>query len=94
MYTFFMDDAQKMLRAIINGQSTFKQELLSEIKKVDRKVERLDVSFVKLDKKLDKVESNLTGRIDKIGRQLAYLELVVRVDKLEQKVISQHIPGV
>lgn len=62
-----MNDTQKMLQAIINGQSTLKQELLSKIDKVDKKVDGLDV-------KLDKVEKNLTERIDKLGKQLAYLE--------------------
>ncbi len=84
-----MVDTQKMLQAIINGQSTLKQELLRKIDKVGEKVDGLDV-------KLDKVEKNLTGRIDKLGKQLAYLEddtptreeydeLEKRVDKIEQK---------
>ena len=55
-----MNDTQKMLQAIINGQSTLKQELLSKIDKVDKKVDGLDV-------KLDKVEKNLTARIDKFS---------------------------
>lgn len=99
-----MDDTQKMLRAIINGQTTLKQELLNEVKKVAQKVDEVDMEVKKVDKKLDKVERNLTGRMDKIGKQLAYLEddaptreehysLVGRVDKLEQKIISPHIPG-
>ncbi len=86
-----MNDTQKMLQAIINGQSAIKQELSSKIDRIDRKVDRLD-------EKLDKVEKNLTGRIDKLGKQLAYLEddtptreeyddLEKRVDKIEQKVI-------
>lgn len=86
-----MNDTQKMLQAIINGQTTLKGELLAKIDKVDQKVDRLD-------EKLDKVEKNLTSRIDKLGRQLAYLEddtptreeydeLEKRVDKIEQKVI-------
>lgn len=62
-----MDDTQKMFQAIINGQTTSKQELLSKIDKVDQKIDDLDV-------KLDKVERNLTERIDKLGKQLAYLE--------------------
>lgn len=87
-----MVDTQKMLQAIINGQSAIKQELSSKIDKVDQKVDRLG-------EKLDKVEKNLTGRIDKLGRQLAYLEddtpnreeydqLENRVDRLEQKATS------
>ena len=87
-----MNDTQKMLQAIINGQSTLKQELLSKIDKVDLKVD-------KLDEKLDKVEKNLTQRIDKLGKQLAYLEddtptreefdnLEKRVDKIDHKVSS------
>ena len=62
-----MNDTQKMLQAIINGQSAIKQELSGKIDKVDQKVD-------KLDEKLDKVEKNLTGRIDKLGKQLAYLK--------------------
>lgn len=87
-----MNDTQKMLQAIINGQSAIKQELSGKIDRIDQKVDRLD-------EKLDKVEKNLTGRIDKLGKQLAYLEddtptreeydkLEERVDKIGQKVIS------
>ena len=87
-----MNDTQKMLQAIINGQSTLKQELLSKMDKIDKKVDGLGV-------KLDKVEENLTGRIDKLGKQLAYLEddtptreefdnLEKSVNNIEQKVSS------
>lgn len=91
-----MNDTQKMLQVIINGQSTLKQELLSKIDKVEKKLEgRIDG----LDVKLDKVEKNLTERIDKLGKQLAYLEddtptreefnnLEKRVDNIEQKASS------
>lgn len=94
-----MDDTQKMLQAIINGQSTLKQELSSKIDKVDQKVDRLGERVEGLDGKIDRVEKRLTQRLDKIGRQLAYLEddaptreeydnLEKRVDKIEQKVAS------
>lgn len=87
-----MNDTQKMLQAIINGQSAIKQELSGKIDKVDKKVDGLG-------EKLDKVEKNLTKRIDKLGMQLAYLEddtptreeynnLEKRVDKVEQRVAS------
>lgn len=87
-----MDDTKKMFRAIINGQSSMKSELLQKIGVVDKKVD-------KLDEKIDKVEKNLTERIDKIGLQVAGLEddtptrdefddLTVRVKKFEQKVAS------
>lgn len=87
-----MNDTQKMLQAIINGQSAIKQELSSKIDKVDLKVD-------KLDEKLDRVEKNLTSRIDKLGKQLAYPEddtptreefdkLEDRVDKIEHKTVS------
>ena len=88
-----MNDTQKMLQAIINGQSAIKQELSSKIDGIDQKVDRLD-------EKLDKVEKNLTGRIDKLGKQLAYLEddtptreeyddLEKRVDKMSEAPASQ-----
>lgn len=87
-----MNDTQKMLQAIINGQSAVKQELSGKIDIIDQKVDRLD-------EKLDKVEKNLTGRIDKLGKQLAYLKddtptreeydkLEERVDKIEQKTTT------
>lgn len=94
-----MNDTQKMLQAIINGQSSFKQELLSKIDRVDQKVEKLNGTVEELDGKIDKVEKRLTERLDKIGKQLAYLEddtptreefdkLEIRVDKMEHKAVS------
>ena len=66
-----MNDTQKMLQAIINGQSSSRQEILSKIDKLDKKLGgRIDG----LESKIDQVEENLTGRIDKLGKQLAYLE--------------------
>jgi len=83
------DDTQKMLRIIINGQSSFRQEVLKKFDEVDKK-------FNGLDKKIDKVDEKLTKRIDAVGRQLAYLEDDAptreefgnhekRIRKLEQK---------
>lgn len=86
------DDTKQMLRAIINGQSSFRQEVLSKIDKLDKKVDGLD-------NKIDRVEKNLAERIDKLGKQLAYLEddtptreefddLEKRVRRLEPKTAS------
>ncbi len=98
-----MNDTQKMLQAIINGQSTLKGELLKKIDQVDKKVdglaENLGGKIDKLDKKIDIVGKRLTTRLDKIGKQVAYLEddaptreehdkLEKRVVKVEQKVAS------
>lgn len=66
-----MDDTKKMLQVIINGQSNFRQEVLSKIDKLD---ERLSGKIDALDHKVDNVEKHLTERIDKLGKQLAYLE--------------------
>lgn len=75
-----MNDTQKMLQAILNGQSAVKQELLSKIDKVDQKVDRigdkLEGKINSLDEKLDKVEKKLTGRLDKIGRQLKQVDVI------------------
>lgn len=87
-----MDDTNKMLRAVINGQSVMKEELLKKIDGVDKKVD-------KLDSKIDGVEKRLTERIDKLGKQIAYLEddtptreefdgLTSRVDKIEKNFIG------
>lgn len=84
-----MNDTQKMLQTIINGQSTFRQDVLGRIDKLD----------TKLTGRIDQVEKNLTNRIDKLGTQLAYLEddtptreefdnLGERVDKIEHQPTS------
>lgn len=91
-----MNDTQKMLQAIIHGQNALKQELVGRIDKVDKKVDALGE---RLEGRIDKAEKNLTSRIDKLGRQLAYLEddaptreefdnLEKRVDKIEHKAAS------
>lgn len=91
-----MDNTQTMLKAIINGQSSMKEELLAEIRKVDKKLDR-EVGSLK-----DEVKSGfktVNNRIDKIGKQLAYLEddaptreefdeLTKEVDKLKVKIAS------
>ncbi|TSC86730.1 MAG: Uncharacterized protein G01um10147_811 [Microgenomates group bacterium Gr01-1014_7] len=68
-----MDDTKKMLRAIINGQSVFRQEILAKIDKLDKKLEGM----------INRVDEKLTERIDKLGMHLAY------VDQLEQQPTSQ-----
>jgi hypothetical protein len=82
-----MEDVQKMLRTIINGQSIFRQEILSKIDKLDRK---LTLRIENVEGKLDKVGENLTKRLDKIGSQLAYLEddtpTREEFDNLEKKI--------
>lgn len=65
------DDTQKMLRAIINGQSSFRQEVLG---KIDKLYEKLSGRINNLDTKIDGVEKRLAERIDKLGKQLAYVE--------------------
>jgi predicted ArsR family transcriptional regulator len=83
-----MDDVTKMFQTIINGQSAFRQEVMSKFSQLERK-------FEKLDGKIDQVEIRLTERLDKIGKQLAFVEddtptkeefekLEKRVSKLEQ----------
>lgn len=87
-----MDQTHKMLQAIINGQAALKQELINKI----------DMLGEKLEKRIVAVEKNLiylTTRIDKIGKQVAFLEddaptreefdnLEDRVGKLERKPTS------
>jgi len=66
-----MDDAKKMLQAIINGQSAMKSELLGEIQKLDKK---FDLKIESLRKETKEGFEKLTERVDKIGLQVARLE--------------------
>lgn len=67
-----------MLKTIINGQNSFRQEVLKKMDKLDQKIDGVDNKIDGVEKKLteriDSVEKNLTERIDRIGKQLAYLE--------------------
>lgn len=87
-----INEIKKMQRAIINGQSSMKAELLAEIKKVDQK---LDKEVVGLRQEMQKGFNELTWRVDMLGKQLNSLDedaptgedfnkLVKRVDKLEK----------
>ena len=87
-----MDDTKKMLQAIINGQSALKSELLGEIQKVDKKVDRLDEKVDGLKGEMIDGFKKLTARVDKIGSQAAHLEddtpTVQEVDELEKRVTN------
>lgn len=85
-----MDELKKMLRAIINSQSAQKEELLTEIKKVN---ESMSEGFRNVDSRLTKIDA----RLDKQGKALAFLEddaptrkefdvLEKRVTKVENKI--------
>lgn len=86
-----MDDTKTMLRSIINGQSSMKSELLTEIKKLNKRVNSFET-------KMDEGFKEVNKRVDKLGKSLAYLEddaptieefdkLVLIVKRIEQKVI-------
>lgn len=72
IYFYDMDDTQKMLQVIIHGQNSLKQELVTKIDKVEKKlggdIESIDQKLNTLEKKMDGVEKRLTKRIDKIGK--------------------------
>ena len=73
-----MDDTKKMLRAIINGQSAMKSELLGEIQNVEKKLSaeigNLKTDLGGLRRETKEGFEKLTRRIDKIGLQVARLE--------------------
>lgn len=82
----------KMLRMLVNGQSSIHDEL----KKLRTEIENVEI---RLNKKIDKVDTKLTKRIDALGKQLAVLdddaptrdefeELKKRVDKLQNHVYA------
>ena len=92
-----MDDVKKMFRVIVNGQSAIKQELLSEIKKVDKSLSgRIDSLTTEMKEGFKKVNKHL----DMIGKSVAFLEddtptweehdeLEKRVTKVEKKLQSK-----
>jgi hypothetical protein len=97
-----MDDTKSMLRAIINGQSALKQELLGRIDKLEKKAdsnhESLSNKIDKVDGQLSKVGANLTKRIDQLGLQLAELEddapTREEFNELDERVTKLEAPSV
>ena len=92
-----LDNTQQMLRTIINGQSAFRQEMLRGLDQLGKRLEgRIDQVEKNLTERVDRIES----RLDKIGKQLAYLEddtptreefdnLEKRVGKMSEAPASQ-----
>ena len=74
-----------MTMTCVPPSSGMKSELLEEIRKVDQKIDSLN-------EKIDRVETNLTNRIDKLGLQIAKLENDTptreEFDGLEDRVAS------
>lgn len=82
-----VDSNDKMIRAIVNSQSSMKQELLERISKLDRKLGcRIDRLEIKTEDGFIKVSE----RLDKIGKSVAYLEddtpTIQEHNKLEKSV--------
>ena len=60
-----MDEVKKMLRAVINGQSAMKQELLVKIEKVDERANTLEGKIDSLGESMKKGFKEVNKRIDK-----------------------------
>lgn len=98
LYCNYMNDTQKMLKILINGQSSLRQDLTIGLKKVSDRIDKFEKQInKKIDEKVDNLEKRLTERIDKIGLAEAELEedtptreefdgLEKRVSKVEVKV--------
>lgn len=87
-----IDELKTMVRAVINGQSAMKAELISKIEDVEKRLSR------KIDEHRDETKQgfkDINNRADLLGKQLNTLDedapvgedftnLVKRVDKLEK----------
>lgn len=85
-----MDDTQKLLKTIINHQSSVKEELLKEIRSVRTKVDSYGENLNEFKKETKLNFRKVNDRMDKLGRQLAYLEddapTREEFDELKEKV--------
>lgn len=92
-----MDDTNKMLRLIINGQSLIKSDILLEIKKLSKRMDSLEDKMSLGFKNIKSEILENRKRLDKFGYRLAEIEddapthrefedLMSRVKKLEQKM--------
>lgn len=94
------DGTKKMLRAVVNGQSSMKSEILGEIKKNREEINKVNNKVDKVREDLVSLEKRLMKRMDKIGLQSARLEddtpTIKEFDKLEKGVtkVEQKIASI
>lgn len=89
-----MNEAQKLMKMMIDALTAFKQEVLGG---VNKRFDKTDKEIGGLKKQIGDVELNLSTRIDNLGRQLAvldddapsgeeFVDLKRRVTKIEQSI--------
>ena len=83
-----MKDTKKMLRAIINGQSALKQDLLKKIDSVDIKVDDVKKEVKKNAKRIGGFGLQLAKLSDDAPTIEEFDKLDKRVSKVEQAVAS------
>lgn len=66
-----MDDSQKLLRTIINHQSSVKEELLKEIRKTNKKVDQLSENLDEFKVETKENFAKLTNRINLLVNNMA-----------------------
>jgi hypothetical protein len=74
-----------MLKAIINGQSSLKDELIKRIEAVDKKVEDVRGIVIKNGERLDKLGLDLAKLQDDAPTIQEFDELETQVEKLEEQ---------
>ena len=92
-----MDEIKEMLKAVINGQHALRAEMIDKIFSLEHKMEK---GFAEGDKRFAEVDTRfveVNERLDRQGKQLAYLEedaptreehniLEKRVEKIERQI--------
>lgn len=87
-----INELKTMVRAVINGQSSLKAELIAKIEATEKKLEN---KIENLETEMKKGFKDVNHRVDLLGKQLNVLDddaptsedfakLVKRVDKLEK----------
>lgn len=88
-------DNNQLFKAVVESQNALKNELLIEIKKLDTKIDNVDIKLDKHREETKKGFEEVNRRCDLLGKQLNALDedaptgedfgnLVTRVDKLEK----------
>jgi uncharacterized coiled-coil DUF342 family protein len=79
-----LGEHDKLFRAVINGQSAMKAELLKKIDSVEQRLEsKMDVGFAKLTRRLDWRGMQLAELDEEAPTREEFCELAGRVEKLE-----------
>lgn len=68
-----MDESNKLMKMVIDYLTSFKQEIFKRFDNVDSRFDKVDKRMDQLEEKVGTVEKNVMKRVDRLGKQIAFV---------------------